>query len=61
MSRIVPVAITSPIMQEKLGELLRKKNQKLYLIYLISLQTGKPVTIQVKNHIGDLREKQKID
>ncbi len=61
MSRIVPVAITSPIMQEKLGELLRKKNQKLYLIYLISLQTGIPVTILLKKHIGDVRDKENID
>lgn len=61
MTRVVPVAITSPIMQEKLGDLLRKKSQKLYLIYLISLQTGIPVTILLKKRIRDIRDKNCVD
>lgn len=61
MSRMIPVAITSPIMQEKIGEILREKNEKLYLIYEIALQTGIPVSCLLKKQVKDVREKDNIN
>ena len=61
MSRTIPVAITSPIMQEKIGEILREKNEKLYLIYEIALQTGIPVSCVLKKQVKDIRGKDDID
>lgn len=61
MPRLSPVAITSPIMQQKMGDFLRGKNEKIYLIYQIALQTGIPVTLLLKKHIKDIRDKESIE